>query len=85
MTALPDTPKVSDEQKSFVAFILGVGSLGFFFVGIVALLLSPRYHGSFAGQELLVAGAVAVAIAVFLIVALVAVWFDMTWLDRWDR
>jgi len=63
-------------------FILAVGIVGFIFLGLVALLLSPSYHGNLDADELLVAGGVAMAVGIFLCVALVAVWFDKDWVGR---
>jgi len=83
VTALPDHSPESLERKKTAAFILGVSIVGFLFLGLVALLTSPGYHGSSTGVELLVAGVVATAIAIFLCVALVAVWFDKPWVGRW--
>jgi len=83
LTALRDDSVEAVERKNTAAFILGVGVVGFGFLGIVALLLSPHYHGNLIGDELVVAGAVALAIGIFLGVALVAVWLDKGWVGRW--
>ena len=83
MTALPDNSAESIERKKVAAFILGVSIIGFLFLGLVALLSSPHYRGSATGDELLVAGAVAIAMGIFLCVALVAVWFDKPWVGEW--
>ena len=70
------------ERKETAMFILGVGSLGFSVVGLVSLLLSPRYHGNLTGLELLVAGAMGIAVAIFLVVALLAIRYDKAWFDQ---
>jgi len=77
-----DPSEEAAERKSVVVFILSVGSFGFSFVGLVALLLSPRFSGTTVGDELIVAGAVGLGMGIFLCVALVAVWFDMKWIER---
>lgn len=83
MTALRDTSEEAVERKKTAAFILGVGVIGFWFLGLIAFLASPRYHGSFTGNELVVAGGLATATGIFLCVALVAVWFDKPWVGQW--
>jgi len=83
VTALRDTSEEAVERKKTAALILGAGIVGFSFLGLVALLASPRYHGNPTGAELIVSGALAIAIGIFLCVALVAVWFDKPWVGQW--
>ena len=82
MTALRDTPEEAVERKETAVFILGVGIVGFAFLGLVALLSAPHYYGNLIGIELIVAGAIAIAIGILLGVALVAVWLDKAWFGQ---
>lgn len=84
MAEVPLTSEERVERKKTAAYILATASFGFLFLGLVALLISRSYHGSFAGDELIVAGAVGLATGIFLIVAVIAIWFDRPWLDRWN-
>ncbi len=71
----------SVERKKTSAFILGTGSFGFLFLGLVAFLVSPTYQGSSTGVELIVAGTIGVVTGIFLVVAIFAVWFDKAWFE----
>ena len=73
------------ERRNTAAFIDGAGSVGFLVAGLVALLLSPHYHGSSTGVELLGAGVVGIAAGIFLCVAVVAALFNQSWLRHWDE
>lgn len=86
LDTLADVGHSSDElkeRKKTAAFILATGSFGFVFLGLAALLLSRRYPGSLAGDELAVSGAVGIATGIFLVVAMLAVWFDKGWVGQW--
>lgn len=83
MARVRDISEESEEQKGTAAFILGIGSFGFLFLGLVALLLSRHYLGNSTGDELIVAGALGIATGIFLGVAVVAVWLDRAWLGEW--
>lgn len=83
MTALPEASAVTVEQRKDAALMLGMGSLGFLLLGLVALLESLQFHGDLIAHELLVAGAIGTAVGIFLIVAVLAVWFDRGWVGQW--
>ena len=70
------------ERKKTAVVILGAGALGFTVLGLFALLLSPRYPESTTRVELLVTGAIGMTVALFLGVALLAIWFDKEWFER---
>lgn len=77
----------SAERRKTAAFIFGVSSLGFFVLGLAALLFGAHYRGSFAGYELVelvVSGVVAFAVGIFLIVGMIAAWLDKAWLGEWN-
>jgi len=80
---LRDTPDEAREQKKVAAFLLGVGAVGFWFLGLVALLIGSHDPASPGGTELLVAGAVATGIGIFLVVGVFAVWFERNWVGKW--
>jgi len=69
------------ERKKTAAVILGAGALGFFVLGLFALLLSSRYPEKTTSVELLVAGIIGMAVTLFLGVALLAIWLDKAWFD----
>lgn len=83
MEGIADTSDELTERKETAAFMLATGSFGFLFLGLVALLLSRGDHGSVLGSELVVAGAVAIVTGGFLLVAVLAVWFDKDWVGAW--
>lgn len=85
MAADPNNSEGSLEQRRTAAFVLGTGSFGFLFLGVVALLVSPPYHHSWTGDELVAAGAVGMALGIFLGVAVAALWFNKGWLGRWSE
>lgn len=74
----------SAERRKTAAFIFGVSSVGFFVLGLAALLFVTHYLGSLTGYELLVSGAVAFALGILMIVGLIAAWLDKAWLGQWN-
>jgi len=57
--------------------------VGFLFLGLVSFLLGAHDPVSAGGIELLVAGAVGTGVGIFLVLALVAVWFQRDWIGQW--
>ena len=78
MSGDEESPEAFVERKKDAAFILGVGSVGFLFLGLVAFLSGPRVPGGSTWYELMIAGAVGIGLGIYLIVALLAVWFSRT-------
>lgn len=72
-----------NERKKTAAVILAAGSFGFLFLGLISLLVSRGGRGTIGWLELMVAGAVAIAIGIFLIVAIFSVWYNKSWVGRW--
>ncbi len=83
MAGVGVTPDELAELRGTAAVILAAGLVGFLILGLVALMLSRRFLGNVTGLELLGAGVVGMATAIFLSVALIAVWFNKGWVGRW--
>jgi len=80
---LRDTSEEAVERKATASFLLGVGSVGFLFLGLVSLLIGAHDPASAGGIELLVTGAVGTGVGIFLVVALAAVCFQRDWIGQW--
>lgn len=81
---VPETPEEFLERKKTTAYILLTATVGFLVLGAAAFQLSRGLQRTATWDELVVAGAVAIVTGIFLIVAVVVMWFDKPWLGHWN-